>query len=172
MDLSIAYPLNSNGSGVLAGVVLADPSNVSGSAFSEWTSLQALFASVRVISLEVQFMRMINTLQETKGNDIYPFVIASQMSGTPSAPASLAAITDNGDAKMYNVLNDTSPAGTIKRIVWKPRPQFASTSTPVTTGSPNVGCPGGIQFYTQGLDLTIPVAHMLVRGRYEFKSRI
>lgn len=140
----------------------ADPSS-SGENFPEYSTIISLFNQVRVRSFEVTFAPM----YKSTSNNTPPFVVAGSLT-TLGVPTSYTAIVENADSQLYPWQSwDTPPYR--HKIRYKPKPVWADSITP--DPGDNIGCPGSIVGYADGLPPSVDVLRVMVVGIYEFRSR-
>jgi len=164
----------SNGSGILAGVIPADPSSTlsatfgSTSLFPEWSDWLALFGSVRVVQLEIKLLSI--SLDEVKGDTSPGFIMAGNLQST-AVPSNYQSVADNADSQSWNPLQDTTSAGRYHAIRWPRTVLWASATTPAPSSLQFTGCPGGFAIYGDTLPATLKVLSIHVTGTYMLMNR-
>jgi hypothetical protein len=172
VSLNTVYPfrfakvdtLTSNDSGVLAFSLPVDPSS-SGQNYAEFSTVASLFNQVRIRSFKVTFGQII--VAELGEQLAYPGVVAGSLT-TLGSPTSTTSIVENADSKLY-----TWASWRVKPMVhtirYTTKPVWAETSAP--DPGDNIGCPGCIMGYFEGLPLSTDTFRILVEGIYEFRTR-
>jgi hypothetical protein len=166
----------SDGSGVVAGLIYANPLKTYGAVpFGEYSALNSLFAGVRLKRFECQFSPA-NTLSETKTLGFQGLAIAVFPQADPSVPSSYDSVIDNADSRMWSIQVDTSPLGYTHKWRPYPKPIFAGTDNPILTasgsGGANIGCPGGIGFYGTAFPASVQVMTVRITGWYQFRGPV
>lgn len=139
-----------------------DPS-AAGQNFAEYSTWTTLFNQVRVKSFKITIAPIRNTV--TLGAN-YPGIVASCLT-TLGVPTSAVSLAENADSVLYawNVL--TKPL--VHSVKFHPLPLWADITTP--DPGDNIGTPGCIMGYFDGLTASTDCFRMLVEGIYEFRSR-
>jgi len=162
--------LSSTAGGVLSGFQTVDPSGGGTWTASEWATLVTLFSEVQFQSFEMIFwpVNLASTMMATAtlGSSI---AISGVLSTVTAAPTAVNQVLDNADSRIYSFINDHDTKLTKHRIVGTDI-SWAIVTTP-NPGS-YAGCPGSIQYYGNGLPVTVALLFYTMVGIYKFRSRI
>jgi len=174
VQLTNTSALLSNGSGVVAGTLVCDPSVTltapfsSQAIFSEWSAFANLFTQVKCVQFNVTIYP--GTTDEVKGDLAAVLAFASNISAT-ATPSSYSSVADNGDSQTYPLLLDTSARGRYIALRHRRNLGFTNTAQPVPTSNLYAGCPGGIGFYGSGFPVSTGVGSLHYSGTYIFSMR-
>lgn len=177
IQLRNAIPMNSNGSGVIASYISADPSSTttatfgSGVQFPEWANVAALFNEVKLLQFEAYFQK--TEVDETKGDVFNSLGIASIYTGISSTPANYQAVMDNADSQSWPLGSDQS--GKSRYHAFRMRQVAWATVTTPNPGSSNgiaAGCPGYIIVYGSGYPISTEMGWLKVVGTYLLRTRV
>lgn len=149
----------SDGGGTLSGVILADPTAISGGNLEYNSYWLNLYSEVKLVQLRVQFLP---NFSETKDVTILtgtPLAIAASTNAI-APPSSVDAVLDNANSILYNMMNDTSQIGRIHTLRGTQLAWAAATSP---GGLTYAGTPGSIQIFGQNY----PASYVLLICRYE-----
>lgn len=160
--LAQTVTLTSDSGGVVAFSMFADPSS-SGQNFPEYSTWTTLFNQVRVKTFRITIAPVSNNTALSLN---YPGMIAGCLT-TLGVPTSMTSVSENADSKLYAWEVEVHPM--IHSIKYSPRPVWADITTP--DPGDNIGCPGCIIGYFEGLSVSTDSFRMLVEGIYEFRSR-
>lgn len=155
--------LQANSGGVCAFSIAVDPSS-SGTNFAEYSTVITLFNQVRVKSFKIT-IGPVNT--PTSLTQTYPGVVAGCLT-TLGNPTSSNAVVENADSVMY-AWNNFTMAPFNHSLKINPKPVWADVTTP--DPGDNIGCPGCIIGYFEGLPISSDAFRVLIEGVYEFRSR-
>jgi len=157
--LSQFVTIGSSAGGVASGVIFNDPTS-SFSNFAEHVSDYAnIYTEMRLVACRYRFVSSLPfSNQETKTVGVEPMLIAFQQRGTASlsTPTSYDQVADNARSKIWNIACDTSRNGLM--ISYTAKRNVLGYNTTNSTSSPDyAGVPGGIQFFCNGLPLSVQV---------------
>jgi len=170
LSLNTVYPVRltkmdifqADSSGVCTFSEPADPSS-SGQNFPEYSAWTSLFNQVRVRSFRIMIAPV---MQASMNNLNYPGVVAGCLT-TLGVPTSITSVIENADSQFYPWNIKTSYLG--HSIKYNPKPVWADITTP--DPGDNIGCPGCIIGYIDGLPISTDAFRVFVEGIYEFRSR-
>jgi len=157
--------ITASAGGVINLSIPMDPSS-SGYNFSEWASLQALFAEVKLVAFRVQFVATFGTA--TPAGGALPLLIGSSLS-VATAPGSYGAVAAYPDSKLWSCANDRSSSGHVHNTRGSKTVDWSLTSS--VTAQPYAGVPGAILVYGSAQGVSTISALALVQGTYKFRSR-
>lgn len=157
--------LTASGAGVLAVAIPADPS-AAGYNYAEYSDLSAIFAEVRILSLAIQLVTVLDNAAAVIAQG--PCLVGFN-STLSSAPGSEGAVASLADSTYWQAGADRSTKGSIFHVNYDPRLDFSITST--VTVTPFAGCPGSFQIYGSGFPNASVVGRVLVLGLFEFRGR-
>jgi len=155
--------LNSNASGVVNLALAFSPSS-EGLNSVEWTSyVSNLWSLARIRVAQIQVMPYFDEIKS--GYTGSPLGIGTNLASIVG-PTTLGQVLDNGDSKLYNVMNDTTSVGFSKVIQFSNLEYGSITNLSAATG---YGAPGCVQFYGSGYPANTNIA--LYRYTYIFQVR-
>jgi len=172
--LSQFVTIGSNGSGVASGVIFNDPTS-SFANFTEHVNDYAnIYTEMRLVACRYRFVTCLPfSQQETKTVGVEPMFIAYQQRGTAtlSTPTTYDQVADNARSKIWNIACDTSRNGLTISYTAK-RNVIGYNATNSSSSPDYAGVPGGIQFYCNGLPLSVQVCsyHQEVFVQYRGRS--
>lgn len=152
----------SDSGGIVTFSMPADPSS-SGQNYPEYSTWTTLFNQVRVKSFKITIAPIENNSALSLN---YPGLIAGCLT-TLGVPTSLNSLSENADSRLYAWNIKTNPM--VHSIKYNPKPVWADTTTP--DPGDNIGCPGCVLGYFEGLPVSSDAFRALVEGVYEFRSR-
>lgn len=152
--------LASTAGGVIAASYLCDPSSLP---LSEWSTFAALFDEVRCKGFSVAFAPSLTPNQLVAASAVGSFT------RTTSTPSSYAAVLVAPDSVLMPPSNTTQMA--YRHVMKYPRDiLFASTATPAPGAY--AGCPGSIQIYSNGQQVSVSVITVFIAGTYSLRGRL
>jgi len=170
LNLNTSYPVRmaqmvratSSVAGVVAFSMFVDPS-ASGQNFAEYSTWTTLFNQVRVRSFKIT----VAPIQKAATLALnYSGLVASCLT-TLGVPTSLTSLAENADSVMHAWQISTVPL--VHTIKFHPQPVWADITTP--DPGDNIGTPGCIMGYYEGMTASVDSFSILVEGVYEFRSR-
>jgi len=161
------YEVPTSGSGVINGVVPADPTIINnGTVHPEYGAWSSLYSEIIVDSITVHFFPRFAE-SKSVSTDGTPMGIAGS-TNVSSAPSSLDVVLDNASSISWNFLNDASSRG-FPYVLRYPWLNYLTSSSPGgTTGS---GTPGGIGFYGEGYAASTFGVHIQYSAVYRMRNR-
>jgi len=164
--------MTSNGSGVVQSFLSADPSGGSGSTWTatEWTALTSLFTEVRLRAVRMHICWSAPFDTNAWQSLTTLLAITPSLVSISSNPASIAAVWDNPESKLFNVNLLRSGSG-ISIIELRPRTLLNFATTAVPNPGSYAGCPGSIAWYGLGFPISANIGSYVIEGFYEFRNR-
>jgi len=159
--LSYESALTSDGSGVMAGTIVMDPSGC-----AEWSSFAAIFDQFRVLGGQVSFCSVL-PVSSTANNSLMRLAFDNDSTTTPTSYADLSSYSEVADWPVIFT------SGAMKRFSFR---------RPVTGGTPDQGniwynetspssSPGGVKLFANGCTATTTYFKYWVDLLVEFQMR-
>lgn len=157
--------LSSNSSGQVAATLAFDLGS-SGLANAEYVNyLSYLWTEARIRSAYIQVLPYFDEVKS--GYTGSALAIATNLNAVVT-PTTLSAVLDNGDARLYNVMNDTSPGG-FRASRHFTTLNYASVSSMGV--SPTGGAPGSFIFWGNQYPSSTVIAIVRYKFIYQFRNR-
>jgi len=158
--------LSSNSSGVV-GYALPFSLSSEGLANVEWTSYASnLWSQARIVHAQIQILPYFDEVKS--GYTGSPMGIGTNLT-TIIAPTTLGLVLDNGDSKLYNIMNDTTKEGFRKEIGFSNLEYGAAANLSSTVQG---GAPGCLQVFGNQYPASTVVGIIRYTYIYQVKNRI
>jgi hypothetical protein len=158
--------LSSNSSGVVAYALPFDLGSSGTNNVEHVAYLSNLFSQARIVAAYIQVLPYFDEVKS--GYTGSSLAIGTNLTSI-STPTSLGGTLDNADAKLYNIMNDTTSLGFSHKLRFS-NLEFQNVTQLYST--PTGGAPGCIQFWGNQYPATVTIGIIRYKYIYQYKNRI